>query len=156
AVNRNFHFAQDREAVAQAERNAFQNGADHVGASVRGRETDKRGARIGIAMGCAFTHQVGRPKEAVGAGWRAGGFLAESLVRIAPIFIGCARGGTEAIAEPSQREASSLGHAHHMPSAGNGMAEGMNSPLGIERRPVGSCKYAPGSSDGAARGARTN
>jgi hypothetical protein len=34
AINRNFHFAEDSEAVAQTERNAFQNGADHVGASV--------------------------------------------------------------------------------------------------------------------------
>jgi hypothetical protein len=33
-INWNFHLAEDSEAVSQTERNPFQNGADHVGASV--------------------------------------------------------------------------------------------------------------------------
>jgi hypothetical protein len=43
-----------------------------------------------------------------------------------------------------------------MPSARDGVTEGVNSPLWIERRSVGSCEYYAGGADRCAHSARTN
>src|SRR5450755_1286590 len=128
---------EDGEAVAQAERHTLENGADDMGASMGSRKPDQRGARIRVAMRSAFAHQVRRPEDSVRTGRSGCSFLTQELVRIPHV---CYRipdritvPNTEAIAEPAQREAGRLRHTHHMPSSGDGMAEGMNSPLRIKR-----------------------
>src|SRR6266704_1637255 len=51
------HFLEDREGVAQAEGNAFQDGANDMRACVRGGEADEGGASVRVKMRSAFAHQ---------------------------------------------------------------------------------------------------
>ena len=47
---------------------AFQDGADEVGAGVRGGDADEGGAGVGVEVRRAFAEEVGRPEQAVAAG----------------------------------------------------------------------------------------
>ncbi len=81
ASDRHAHLGEDRERIAQAERDAFQDRAHDVPAAMARRQTDQRGAGIRIAVRRAFAHQVRRPEEAVGARWHGCGFSGELVVR---------------------------------------------------------------------------
>ena len=66
---------------------------------VRGRESDESGARVGIQMRSALTHQIGRAERSLRARRRLARFLGEDVVRITPVF----RQHSETIAEKAQR-----------------------------------------------------
>src|SRR5437763_5425251 len=98
----------------------------------------------------ALAHEIGSPEKAVGAGRNFGSFGGE-------VVVGCDRAGGidgERVAEPAQGEAGSLGHAHHMPPAGNGVAKGVHTAAGIERGAIGDGKNYTRGADGGADGAR--
>ena len=61
-------FGKEGEGVAEAKGDAFYDGADEMGAGVRGGDADEGGAGVGIEMGGALAEEVGRPEEAVAAG----------------------------------------------------------------------------------------
>src|SRR5438132_13446069 len=99
-VHTYFHFVEEREGVAQAEGDAFQNGADHVGASVRRGQADEGAASVGIKVRSALAHQIGSPQKPPASGRDFGGFVRQAFVRIAAII--CA--SAELVAEPAQRK----------------------------------------------------
>ncbi len=94
----------------------------------------------------ALSHQVGSPERAFRARLHACGFFGHAFIRIAAI-IGT---GSKTIAEPAQRQARGLRHAHQMPAIRNGVAEGVQPSLGIERGPIGGGKNHAGGANGCA------
>ena len=93
------HFLEEGERVAEAEGHAFEDGANNMGASVRGGETDEGTASAGIEMRCALSHQIRSPQEAIGTGGNFGGFGGEAIVGFARTTgVHC-----KIVAEPSQR-----------------------------------------------------
>ncbi len=80
APDRHAHLGEDRERIAQAERDAFQDRAHDVPAAVARRQTDERGAGIRIAVRRAFAHQIRRPEETIGAWWNGCGLTRELVV----------------------------------------------------------------------------
>ena len=91
----------------------------------------------------ALAHQVRSPERAFRAGLHACGFFRHALVRITAIF----GAGSEAIAEPAQRQARGLRYAHHVPAIRNGVAECVQPSLGIERGTIGGGKNHAGSTN---------
>src|SRR5690348_12951471 len=107
-------------------------------------------------MGSAFAHEIRSPERALAARRRGSSFVGEAVVRIAAIVGARA----EAIAEPAQRQTRGLRYTHHVPAAGDRVTEGVQTALGIERRPIGCRKNDAGSSnccgyESRARGAHT-
>ncbi len=96
-----------------------------MAAVVGRRESDQSRTRVGIEMRSALAHQVGDPECSLGTGGRGAGFVGENVVWIASDV--CVHSGqeSETIPEPAQRESSSLGHTHHVPASGEGVAESM-------------------------------
>src|SRR5437660_1898518 len=129
AGNGHIHFAEKSERVAEAEGDAFENGANDMSASVRSSKSNKRAACVRIKMRGTLAHQIRRPQEAVGTGGNFGGFGGELVVG----FAGTAGICCKRIAEPAQGEACSLRDSHDVPASRNGVAKSMDAAVRIER-----------------------
>ena len=64
------HVLEERDGILQAEGDTFEDGPDHVSSSVVCREPDERSPSFRIEVGCALTHEIGSPQQAIGACWR--------------------------------------------------------------------------------------
>ncbi len=73
-------FGEEGEGVAQAEGDAFHDGADEVGAGVGGGDAGEGGAGVGVEVGGALAEEVGCPEQAVAAGRDVGGLGGEGVV----------------------------------------------------------------------------
>src|SRR5207237_5967147 len=89
-LDRHAHLLKDGESVAQAERDAFEDGADDMRASVARVQSNQSGARVRVEVRRALAHQVRRPEHAVRAGRHRLGLLTQTLVRVAPVVVACA------------------------------------------------------------------
>ena len=89
----NAEFAEEGEGVFEGEGDAFEDGADVVRAGGGGGDADEGGAGVGVEVRGALAEEVGRPEEAVGAGWDVGGERGELVV---------GGGGHEGVAEVAE------------------------------------------------------
>ena len=144
--DRDIHFAKEGESVAKAEGNAFQDGANDVGAGVRSGEANQGAASVRIEMRRALANQIGSPQEAVGTGMDFGGFGGELVIG----FAGAAGIYCKSVAEPAQREAGCLGDAHDVPAPGNGVAKRVNAAKRIESGAIRGRKNNARSADSSA------
>ena len=150
--HRHAHLGEQGERVLQAEGHAFKDGADDVSPAVGGGQANQSGARVGVKMRRAFSHQVRGPQQAVGAGRDCCSLGGETLVRIA--MVSCAGGSrAKGVAKPAQGKTRRLGHSHDVPAAGNRMAESVQPALGIQGGPVSGREDDSRGSDGRADGA---
>ena len=121
-------------------------GADEMGAGVRGGDADESCAGIGVEMRGALAEEVGGPHEAVAAGGSVGGLGEQLLV---------GAGGREGVAEVAEAEARAVGDAHDVPAAGGGVAEGVEAAEAVFGGRVGcgedDAAGADGRRDGAGR-----
>src|SRR5512141_591116 len=95
--------------------------------AMAGSQADESATRVGIEMRSAFAHEIGGPEYAITTRWGGGGFVGENLIGIASILYL----GSKIVSEPAQGESGRLGYAHHVPTAGNSMTEGVEASLGI-------------------------
>ncbi len=135
----NLQFGEQGKRVAQAEGDALHHRADEVGARVRGRDADERGARFGVEMRRALSEEVRRPEHSIAGGGDSRGLRGQLVV-----------GGPsgEGVAQPAQREARAVGHAHHMPHPRHGVAEGVQAAEAVQRGLVCRGKDNAAGSDG--------
>ena len=132
-LHRNPEFLEDLEGIAQAEGHAFQDRTYQVPAVVGRGQPKPHPASLRVQMRRALAHQIGKKQQAVAAGRSLFCLLDDHVVGIGT---GLARVPglrlPEVLAEPAQRQAGTLRDAHHVPFAGDGMAEGVNAPLRVE------------------------
>ena len=114
----------DVQAIALAVRDAFDDGANEIGAFVAVGEADPTAASGGVKVRRALAHEIGQPEQALRAGGRLRGFGRERVVFHAR---------RELVAEPLQAEAGALRDAHHVPAVAHGVAEGVHAAGGIVR-----------------------
>src|SRR3979411_2428624 len=88
----------------------------------------------------ALAHQVWRPEKSFGTGRDGGCLVGEAIVGIATVILACA----ELIAEPAERKSGGLCYSHHVPAAGNRVAEGVQPALRVERGPIRCCENDTG------------
>ena len=100
----------------------------------------------------AFAHQVWRPKKSFGTGRDGGGLVGETIVGIATVILACA----ELIAEPAERKSGGLCYSHHVPAAGNRVAEGVQPALRIEGGTIRCSENDTGRADRCANDAGTH
>ncbi len=94
-----FHLAEDSDLFAHAEGDAFENGADEMGAGVAWGKADEGGAGVGVGEGAAFAGEVGKEEKVLGAGRCGGGFGDHAGVEIAGVFEAACFGVEEEVAE---------------------------------------------------------
>ena len=73
AIGWDAEFAEEREGVVEGKGDAFEDGADEVGAGGGGGDSGKGGASTGVEMWSSFAEEIGRPEQAVGGRRRSGG-----------------------------------------------------------------------------------
>ena len=100
---------------------------------MHGTQAEEHASAVRIQVRGTLAHQVGSIQQLVGTNGGQGSFLVHQVVRInthggCRFFFGCA----ESIPEPFQGKSCCLGHAHHVPCAGHGTAEGVHAPLGVD------------------------
>ena len=144
--DRHAELGEDAKRILQAEGDALENRADDVTARVARGKPDERRTGLGVEVWRAFAHQVRRPERAFRARRHARRFFCQPLIRIASIVLA----GAEAIAEPAERLAGRQSHTHHVPAARDGVAEGVEAPLRVERGPVGCGEDDTRGADGGA------
>src|SRR5580704_5061608 len=94
----------------------------------------------------AFAHKIRSPQKALTAGSNSRGFVAETPVGVAAVV----KASAELVTKPAQRQARRLRNSHHVPAAGDGVAEGLQPSLGFERGTIGGGEYHTRSADGRA------
>ena len=121
-------------------------------ARVRSRKPRENRARLGVEMRRAFTHQIGSPQQAVGAGRSAASFGGKNVIRIDARL--CRNIRCKLIAEPAQRQPGRLRHAHHVPPSRHRVTKCMQSSPRIECRPIRCCEHDTRGADRGANRAR--
>ena len=139
---------EDGQCVFEAEGHAFEDRPDNVRAGMIGRQAHQCRTGVGVQVRCSFPHEIRSPEHSSGPGRNLRCLCAQLVVR---------RGGrSEVVAKPTQGKAGRLGHSHHVPASGYGMAEGVQPSQRVGDRGVGSSKDHPRSTDGGAYIARTD
>jgi hypothetical protein len=132
------------EGVAEAEGDAFEDGADEVSAGVGGGDADEGGAGAGVEVRGAFAEEVGSPEESVAASGGLGGEGGELVV---------GEVGREGVAEVAEAEAGAVGDSHDVPAIGCGVAEGVEAAEAVFDGGVGGGEDYSAGADGGGDGA---
>ncbi len=121
------------ERVPQTERHTLQHRTRQMSPAVVDRQTHERAPGEGVGVRGALPGEVGKEQEAIAPGGDRRRLLDELLERDP---------GREGIAEPTQAARRREHHAHEVPPAGEGVAEGVEPALGLDRRAPRSSRTA--------------
>ena len=123
-----------------------------MGASVGCGQADESTASVGIEVRSALAHEIRSPQKSVTSGGNFRCLIREPFIGIAAIV----RAGAELVAKPAQGKAGGLGHTHHVPASGDGVAESMQAACGFECGTVGRGEHHTGCSNGGTHRPRSD
>ncbi len=130
-VDGDVHGSEDGDLFAHAEGDAFDDGADEVGAGVARGETDEGGSGVGIGVGAAFAGEVREKKKIFAAGRDGLGFGDHFGIEGAGIFGGLDFAGEEGVAEPLEGAAGGEHAAEDAPGVVDGVTHGVDAAEGV-------------------------
>ena len=116
------------EPIAQAERDALEDGPRHVSAIVRKRQAHERTTRARIGMRAALPGQVGQETQSLTSSRHTGRNLDE-VRELDP--------WRHRIAEPAQAPGGREHDRHHVPALGHRVAERVDPAVRLIERPIG-------------------
>src|SRR5271165_1691239 len=97
AADGHVHLVEDREGIAQAEGDAFHDGAYNMSTTVAGRQSHERGACLGVEVWRTLAHEVRSPQNPVRSRRNVPGFIRQALVGVAVVL----RRRAEIVAKPA-------------------------------------------------------
>ena len=116
------------------------------------RQADEAAAGVGIGVRRPLAGEIGQEEQPLAAGRHRLGLFGQQVVDFAFGPLGRGRVGlAQLVAEPLQRAAGREVHAHHVPLAVDGVAEGVDAAQRIDLHLVAVDEHHAG---GADRGAR--
>ena len=111
------------ERVSEPEGDALEDGADERAAVVADAQAGERAAGVGIGVGSALAGEVGEEDEALGS--------RRPVACLAPAVASKRRLRRGRVAQPRERTGRGEHHAHGVPGAGRGVAEGVHAGFGV-------------------------
>ena len=102
-------------------------------ALVRERQADEAAAGVRVGVRRPLAGKIGQEEQAVAAGGHGCGLGGEQFVGVDLFLLRLGHDrGAQGVAEPLQRSASRKVHAHHVPLAADGVAEGVDAALRVD------------------------
>ncbi len=147
-IDGDVHGAEDGDLFAHAEGDAFDDGAEEVGAGVARGEADEAGAGGGVGVGAAFAGEVREEEEGFTAGWNSLGFGDHFGIEGTGVFGAFHLNGEEGVAEILEGATGGEHAAEDAPSVGNGVAHGVDAAEGVGLRGVAGGEDDTGGSHG--------
>ena len=136
------------QTLAHRIRHALHDRSHQMSASVCGRQTDETAACVGVGVRGPLAGKVRQKEQPLAADRCFFRFLGQQVVDFS-LGAFCRRlvRLAECVAEPLQRSAGREVHAHHVPAAADGVAEGMYAPQRVDLHLVAVDEHHAGGAD---------